>query len=201
MADDCCKLVGNLKLPEALGCITSVNVSSKLEIIKKCGTEILTGPTTGTVSITGYATESIHVGCPGRAGVSIPWIRKYDCEAGNDTVYMIPGGQGSSFVAGDVESLAALKIGSGRSFISISANSTSGPATVYMETSQEDGYGLDYDGGPIPFDTETNLIILSAGQLPAPLYLQNFSVEFNPGSIPTATYSFLFIDDSDIDTT
>jgi len=197
MAEDCCKLVGNLTINGIAGCITSINVSSRSEVLRECGGQILIGPTTGTVSITGYAVtptgndSGIHTGCPGRAGVSIPWVRRYDCD--NDILYLIPGGQGSSFIAGDIEDSAALVIGTGRSFPSISASSTSGPATVYMETSQEEGYGLDYSGGPIAFDTRDELVINNFGVGEGPLHLQNFSVEFNPGEIPTATYSFLFI--------
>jgi len=197
MAENCCKLVGNLTIDGIDGCITSVNVSSRSEVLRECGGELLIGPTTGTVSITGYAVDStqsdsgIHTGCPGRAGVSIPWVRRYDCD--NDELYLISGGQGSSFVAGEVNGLASLIIATGRSFPSISASSTSGPATIYMETSQEEGYGLNYGGGPIAFDTRDELIISNFGVGEGPLYLQNFSVEFNPGEIPTASYSFLFV--------
>jgi len=197
MAENCCKLVGNLTIEGIAGCLTSVNVSSRSEIIRECGGEILIGPTTGTVSINGYAVEptgedsGVHTGCPGRAGVSIPWIRRYDCD--NDILYLISSGQGSSFVAGDVQNLAVLNIASGRSFPSISASSTSGPATIYMETTQEEGYGLTYGGGPISFDTTEELIISNFGVGEGPLYLQNFSVDLNPGEIPTASYSFLFV--------
>jgi hypothetical protein len=198
MAEDCCKLVGNLKLTDLdTKCVTSVNVSSRSEIIKQCAGELLLGPTTGTVSITGYAVSptandsGVHTGCPGRAGVSIPWIRRYDCD--NDQLYLINSGQGSSFVAGEVDNLATLVEASGRSFASISASSLSGPATIYMETSQEEGYGLDYNGGPISFDTRESLEIDNFGVGEGTLYLQNFSLELNPGEIPTATYSFMFI--------
>lgn len=193
MADDCCKLVGNLIIAGLEGCITSVNVSSRSDIIKECGGEILIGPSTGTVSITGYASSppSTHTGCPGKTGVSIPWVRRYDCD--EDIVYMIPGGQGSSFIAGDVEGLATLATATGRSFPSMSASSSSGPATVYMETAQEDGYGLIYTGGPISFDTRDVLIIDNFGVGEGPLYLQNFSLDFSPGEIPSASYSFLFV--------
>ncbi|MGD9158770.1 MAG: hypothetical protein PVG39_10220 [Desulfobacteraceae bacterium] len=197
MAENCCKLVGNLTLTGLDGCITSISVNSKSEIIKECGGEILLGPTTGTVSITGYAVtptgedSGVHTGCPGRAGVSIPWVRRYDCD--NDDLYLISAGQGSSYVAGDIEGLASLVVSTGRSFPSLNASSTSGPATIYMETEQEEGYGLDYNGGPISFDTREELVINNFGVGSGPLYLQSFSVEFNPGEIPTASYSFLFV--------
>ena len=197
MAENCCKLVGNLIINDLDGCITSVNVSSRSEIIRECAGQILIGPTTGTVSITGYAvtpsnfSSGVHTGCPGRAGVSIPWVRRYDCDG--DVLYLLSAGEGSSYVAGDVEGLATLNTATGRSFPSISASSTSGPATIYMETSQEEGYGLTYGGGPISFNTQDELIIANFGVGEGPLYLQNFSVEFNPGEIPTASYSFMFV--------
>jgi hypothetical protein len=198
MADVCCKLVGSLKLTGLEdACITSVSSSSKAEIIKECGEQILVGPTTGTVSITGYAVDpsgpnnGLHVGCPGRTGVTIPWVKRYDCDL--NVVHMIPGGKGSSYIAGETQGLAEMGIPLGRSFPSMSASSNSGPATVYMETSQEDGYGLKWTGGPISFDTSDVLIIENFGVGSGPLYLQSFSAEFNPGEIPTATYSFTFI--------
>jgi len=198
MADDCCRLVGNLEL-DLEGCIISVNSSTRPEIIKKCGGEILVGPTMGTVSITGYAVTStqqdsgIHTGCIGKAGVSIPWVRRYDCDL--NVVYFIPAGEGASYVAGPVETLASIPGGqsTGRKYSTINANAGSGPATVYMETEQEDGYGLIYTGGPIPFDTSSTLeydnFVIDNGPI---LYLQSFSLDMNPGEIPIASYSFAF---------
>jgi len=196
MADDCCRLVGDLIL-DIDGCIISINSSTRPEIIKECGTDILVGPTMGSVSITGYAvipTENdsgIHTGCAGRAGVSIPWVRRYDCD--DNIVYMISAGQGASFVVGPVETLATLNNTTGRKYPTINANAGSGPATVYMLSEQEDGYGLKYIGGPIAFDTATTLqyanFIESGGPI---LYLNNFSLEMTPGEIPVASYSFTF---------
>ena len=192
MAEDCCKLVGNLQL-SLPGCIISVNVNSRAEIIKECGGDILVGPSTGTVSVTGYVQDppSMHNGCPGRAGVSIPWVRRYDCD--QNIVYLIPAGQGSSYIAGDIESLASLVYPTGISFPAINASSASGPSSVYMETSQEEGYGLVYNGGPLSFDTRNTLEFANFGIGEGTMYLQNFSVDFNPGDVPTASYSFMFV--------
>lgn len=192
MPENCCKLVGNLLL-DIPGCIISISVNSRTEIIKECGGTVLIGPSTGTVSITGYVYENaaIHNGCPGRAGVSIPWIRRYDCDS--NVVYMIPAGQGSSYVAGDVAGLASLITSTGRSFPAINASSASGPSSVYMETTQEDGYGLVYAGGPIGFDTRDTMVFGNFGVGEGSMYLQNFSVDFNPGEVPTASYSFAFV--------
>jgi hypothetical protein len=64
-----------------------------------------------------------------------------------------------------------------------------------METEQEEGYGMEYRGGPISFDTGNELTMNNFGVGEGIMYMQNFSVEFNPGEIPTATYSFLFVID------
>ena len=85
-----------------------------------------------------------------------------------------------------------LNIKTGRSFPTINASSTSGPATIYMQTSQTEGYGLKWTGGLLTFNTETTLIFSNFGVGSGDLYLQNFSAEFNPGEIPTASYSFMF---------
>jgi len=189
MAEDCCKLVGNLNL-NLEGCIISVNVSGKTEVNVSCG-EPLPGPTTGTVSLTGYADTTMFVGCPGRAGVSIPWVRKYDCE--NNKVYFIFSGEGSSFIEGDADRFVTLNQTLNRTFKSINASSSSGPQSIYMETTHVDGYGLTYDGNPISFTTDPEgTIIPNFGVGEGDMYLQNFSLEANPGSLPTASYSFVF---------
>ena len=194
MADNCCMLVGNLKLGGIFfnKCVTSVSMNAKPEIIKECGGEVLYGPTVGTVSVSGYATNDIHVGCPGKSGVSIPWVRRYDCDSSPSRVYFIPGGRGASYVSGDVDSLARLEIPLGRSYSNLNASSQSGPVSIYMETSQEDGYGLSYSGNPLSFSTSNYLVFSNFGVGDGDMYLQNFSLEVNPGEIPVATYSFVF---------
>lgn len=196
---DCCKLVGSLSLNFTDGCIVSVSTSSKAELIQRCDdTTVLLGPTVGTVNMSGYTalpgggTEyAIHTGCAGKAGVSVSWVRRYDCDT--DTVYFISNGEGSSFVAGPVEGYASLNLGSGRTYTSMSASSASGPASLYMSAEQEDGYGMKYDGGPISFDTATSLEFPNFIEAGGPtLYLQSFNLELQPGEIPTASYSFAF---------
>lgn len=191
MATDCCKLVGNLSLALE-DCIISVNVSSRAEVIKECGGELLMGPSTGSVSITAYASNDFYIGCGGKAGVSISWVRRYDCE--NDEVHFIPSGKGASYVVGDVEGLASLLLGTGKSYTSFNANASSGPATIYTEVEQEDGYGLLYTGNPFSFSTEEpeNLEFENFGVGEGTLYLQNFSLELNSSTLPVVTYSFMF---------
>jgi len=189
MAEDCCRLVGNLKL-ELDGCIISVNVTGKTDVNVACG-EPLPGPTVGSVSITGYASDKVFVGCPGRAGVTIPWIRKYDCE--DNKIYFIFSGEGNSFIEGDVSEFVTLNQTLDREYNSINASSSSGPQSIYMETIHKDGYGLTYDGDPIPFTTSPEgTVIPNFGVGEGDMYLQNFSLEANPGSIPTVSYSFVF---------
>jgi len=194
MADDCCRLVGNLVLSGIFSseCVTSVSLNAKPEIIKECGGEVLYGPTIGSVSVSGYADDEIHVGCPGQAAVSIPWVRRYDCDSSPSTVHFIPSGQGASHVAGDVGGLATLNTSLGRAYVNLSASSQSGPVSIYMETEQEDGYGLRYTGNPLSFDTRDSLVFSNFGIGDGDMYLQNFSLELNPGELPVATYSFAF---------
>jgi hypothetical protein len=189
---DCCKLVGNLSIGGE-GCYISASTSCSTEITNACGDETpLCGPTTQSVTLAGYASDTIHVGCPGRAGVSISWIKKYDCV--NNKVYFLFAGQGQSYVAGDVGGLASIShTVDAPSSDAFSAGSSSGPASVYMETSQENGYGLNYTGGPISFTTskEGTTINLSIGNISGLFYLQSFGLDMQPGQMPVANYTFI----------
>jgi hypothetical protein len=189
---DCCKLAGNVSIGGS-GCYISVNTSCSTEITNVCGDDTpLCGPTTQSVTLAGYASDTVHVGCPGRAGVSIPWIRKYDCV--NNKIYFLFGGKGQSYVAGDVNGLASISYTvNAPSSDSFSASSSSGPTSVYMETLQENGYGLNYTGGPISFTTskEGTTINLSIGNISGLFYLQSFGLDMQPGQLPVANYTFV----------
>lgn len=190
---ECCQLVGNLSIGET-GCYISINTSCSTEIINACGDDTpLCGPTTQSVTLAGYAADSIHVGCPGRAGVSLPWVRKYDCD--NNKVHFLFAGKGQSYVAGDVGGLATLDtaVGCVPSSVSFSASSTSGPTSIYMTTSQENGYGLKYTGNPISFTTtkEGTIIDLNVGDIEGTFYLQTFNLDLQPGQLPVANYTFV----------
>lgn len=190
---DCCQLVGNLAI-DSPGCYISVNTSCNTEIINACGDDTpLCGPTTQTVTLAGYASESIHVGCPGRAGVSIPWIRKYDCV--NNIIHFLFAGKGQSYVAGDVGGLASITtaLTCAPSSDTFSASSTSGPTTIYMQTTQINGYGLNYTGDPISFTTtkEGTTVDLSVGNISGDFYLQTFNLDMQPGQLPVANYTFV----------
>lgn len=185
---DCCKLVGNF--PIDINAIISINSRIGTEI-SKAGDNLIIGPTTGTVSITAYATDYVHNKCQGRANVSIPWIRKYDCD--NDKIYFIFSGEGQSSLSGDVDGLAILRNQSA-SYPVVNASASSGPATLYDDNTQNDGYGLTYDGDPWPFSTDTaggvNIDIGIEGY--NQLYLQGFSLQCTPGQVATASYEFVY---------
>lgn len=194
---DCCKVVGNFPVPAALSdkCITSINISGSSESQKVDGCFTI-GPTTGTLSITGYATNEIHVGCPGRAGVQINWIRKFDCDTPGGRTYFIFSGEGRSSIAGDVGNLARIDLENYiKSYRMISASVGSGPATLYADETQQDGYGLDYVGGPFEIDTTDSdtLTLPDYFEIGTDAYhLQSFSLQCNPGELPTASYSYVF---------
>lgn len=190
MADDCCRLVGNLNICIP-GCIISINTSCSTEVTIPCGEENpLEGATIQTVSLSGYASDQMHKGCPGKAGVTIPWIRRYDCE--NDIVHFIVSGEGQSFLAGDVQGLVSIKNSFGEKCTSWSASSSSGPASIYMLTPQENGYGLTYNGDPISFDTAGDGTIVSlCGEIDGDFYLQSFNLEVQPGQLPVANYTMV----------
>ena len=187
---DCCQLIDDIRL-DLDGCVISISVSSNTETYDLCN-EVLAGPTIGTISLSAYARNSIYVGCPSKAGVSIQWLRKYDCD--NDNLYFIKSGQGQSFISGETEGLARIKSSLNRTYptINASASASSGPTALYIKTDREDGYGLVYTGDPFEFDTDSDLVFSNFGVGSGPLYLQSFNLDLTPGSLPVASYSFLF---------
>jgi hypothetical protein len=191
MAEECCQLVGNLDLGFP-GCVISISTSCNTEGIIACGDENpLKGPTTGSVNITAYADTTPWIGCPTKAGVSIPYIRKYDCV--NDIVYFIPSGQGQSFLSGDARGMVSIKYPLSECE-SINASSTGGPASIYMQTTQINGYGLVYNGDPIAISTSPEMEPISIGGpfSGVDTYLQNFNFDAQPGQPPTVTYTFVY---------
>jgi len=188
----CCQLVGNLNVGDPG--IISVQVRSDTEM-SKAANSIIVGPTIGSVTISAYATKELHLNaCPGRAGVSINWIRKYDCDS--DQVHFLFAGAGKSYISGDVENLASIP--NRQSVVTygvVNASAASGPTALYEKSTQTDGYGLVYAGAPFSFSTndEGAVIIPFKGINVGNLYLQNFSLQCTPGQVPTATYSLLFV--------
>jgi hypothetical protein len=190
MASECCQFVGNLDLPVE-GCIISINVSSNTETFWLCN-QVKLGPTIGSVSVSAIADTELYSGCPSKAGVSILWTRKYDCDT--DTVYFINNGEGQSYISGDTAGLATLNSTTGRVYPVISASASSGPTSLYMSIEREDGFGMNYTGGPWEFDTSTKegVTFNNFGVGTGDLYLQNFDLTLTPGEFPTANYTFAF---------
>ncbi len=192
-SDNCCLLVGNLKLVGVENkCIISVNKSCKTEVIMACGTEFdpLPGPSIVSLNITGYASTDMWSDCPAAAGVSIPFIQKYDCET--DEVHFIFNGRGQSYINGPVSSLATLYKTMGSACDTLSANSSSGPFSLYTLQEQTTGYGLIYTGDPFSFKSDPNGIEIDCGTtLGGTYYLQSFNLTCQPGQLPTATYSLV----------
>ena len=198
MATECCYLAGNFKI-NLDGCIISLNTSSKAQFSQLCSDNTaVIGPVIGTLSITAYADDKLYKGCPAGAGVSMPWLVKYDCD--NDKVYFIFSGEGNSYTSGNISEYASKHITAPARYLAINASAGGGPATPYTMVCREDGYGLTYIGQPISFSTssEQELTMVSEsimsglGAEDNVIYLQSFSIELVPGSIPIASYSFLF---------
>lgn len=198
MATDCCCLAGNFQI-NLDGCIISLNTSSKAQFMQLCDTDVITGPVVGNLSMTAYANDQAHRGCPAGAGVSIPWLSKFDCD-NDDIIYYIFGGEGTSFTTGEVGSYASKHYSANVSYYSVNANAGAGPATFCQQVCREEGYGLTYTGDPIDFDTsvEDTMIIKASdilsglGALNDTLYLQSFNIDLTPGNIPVASYNFIF---------
>jgi hypothetical protein len=182
-----CNVVSGLAI--GLDGIISVSTSCSVEMAASCDGEPLEGPATHSVNITGYASNAVWNLGPAKAGVNISFIRKYGCDS--NEAYLIFAGQGQSYEAGPIGSLASVnKAFSTSSYLS--ANASSGPSSVYLSGTQTAGYGLSYSGGPFSFDTANGAVIISlGGMLGGNHYLQSFSVDAQCGQLPVATYSFI----------
>ena len=191
MANTCCKLVGNFEIN--VDGIISISTRTQTEV-SKTGNSVIIGATTGVVSISAYADNEVHTGCNGRAAVSIPWIRKYDCDT--DEVIYLFSGEGESNYAGASDNLFSLielrnEIVSHRA---INASASSGPATIYEDELQHDGYGLIYYGNPWTFNTSTEegvMIDTGIGDFGS-MYLQSFSLQLTANQLPIANYEFVY---------
>ena len=186
---NCCKLVGNLAVDDY---VVSVQVRSDTEV-SQVGSNLVVGATIGSVSISGYASRQLHEACPGRAGVTINWLRKYDCD--RNEVHFIFMGAGKSYISGDVGGLASV-INEVVKYPVLNASAASGPTAFYEQTYQSDGYGLSYSGRPYPFytDKDNGVEIDIGGGIVGSnkLYLQSFNLQCTPGQVPMANYNLLF---------
>lgn len=188
--ESCCNLVGNFNA--AGEDIISINVRSSTEVSKLDG-KIIIGPTVGSIGLTKYASTEVYVGCPGRAGVQIPWVRRYDCE--NDLVYFIFAGAGRSYISGSTNGNVSI-INEAIKYGVIQASASSGPTSLYQASDQTDGYGLKYTDMNSDWSFETkdagSCTFTNFGIGTGPLYMQSFSIDFVPGQVPIATYDLVF---------
>jgi hypothetical protein len=191
MADTCCQLVGDLDLG-LNGCFISMSNTCSTEIGVVCGSDPQEGPTVGTLSLSAYADDTLWIGCPSKAGVSISYMRKYDCNT--DTLHFIFNGQGQSFYTGEANRFVSLNTVLATSCETINASSSSGPASLYSRSTQYNGYGLTYNGDPINFTTTAQGTIINLGGIFAgtTYYLQSFNLELTPGQLPVVSYSLVY---------
>lgn len=193
----CCFLVGNifnetsLSLPD--GCFISVNSQINTELSNQ-DCDMVGGMSTGSMNISGYVSSGeVFTGCPGRAGVTIIWAKKYDCSA--DKVHFFYAAAGRSFYSGGAADYVDLeRIFSSKTSI-LTASSQSGPTGLFSNYEQTEGIGMSYSGGPIIFDTSSaeGVTLANMGLGSGSYYLQNFNIEVVPGSIPVANYTFAYV--------
>ena len=202
MAIDCCKLVGNF--PINVNGVISVSSKGKTEVqVYTDGTTAtaVVGSSTGTVSISAYASNNVHYGCSGRASVSVNWIKKSNC----DETTFIYAGQGFSSMSGDVGGLVSFPGGDVSSPLAtvpvVNVSSSSGPAALYEDYIQEDGYGLIFNGDPWEIDTSSeagstvNLTSAGIGGYGVS-YLQSLSLQLTPGEFPVVSMDFVYLIDN-----
>lgn len=195
----CCNLVGNFNI-SAKGIISITSQgSSDVTLVSAGGKNAaIVAPSTGTVSISAYASNQRYIGCPGRAGVSIPWMIRNDC----DTFHYLFGGAGKSYISGEVGTYASFPTINGVSnplntYTVINASASSGPSALYENSLQRDGYGLIYKGYPWNINTTTeggckiNLTSYGIGTY-GECKLQNISLQCVPGQIPVVNMSFIY---------
>lgn len=184
---ECCYLVGSYEI--SVDGIISISTRSSTDTTLT-GDNVIVGPTIGNVSVVAYAGNVIHDGCPAKANVNIPWLRKYDCDT--DTIHFIFNGQGNSSISGPITTEATLNQAA-NDYMILNASASSGPSTIYEEVRQYDGYGLTYNLGPWDFDTtnEDDLLIDTTISTFGDMYLTSFTYQANSGQFPTASYEFL----------
>jgi len=195
----CCNLVGDFDItaPGILS-ITSQG-STQMNLISANNVNAYTiSASTGTVSLTAYASALRYKGCPGRAGVSIPWIVKSNCAK---NIYLF-GGYGRSYISGEVGDYAKFPSIAGvpnpiSEYDVVSATAGSGPSALYEDSTQKDGYGLIYKGNPWDIDTSSesgcliNLTSYGIGGYGLCM-LQNINIQCVPGQIPIVNMSFIY---------
>ncbi|MCK4975444.1 MAG: hypothetical protein KAS36_00770 [Anaerolineales bacterium] len=183
--------------------IISASMSAGTDIKLTADEIILVGPTLGTINIQAYpyppnpATNlerTLGVRCPTKVQAQISWVRRYDCD--NNIYYFIPQRGGTASIEGETPDGISFEQGPFLGYRSFSASASSGPATVYLDTTHYDGFNLIYTGSPIPFESgRPEPMNILASKLPAgvELYLQSFSMDITPPHNSTVSYSFAFV--------
>lgn len=197
MGIECCKLTSQLDCFPY--CLTSISNNISTELNTVCAPEfIIKGPTIGNLSISGYALDHIYTGCPAKASVSLTWVRKYDCEYNKNYFIFQRGGQASVIAPTHISDYVTLHNEQATGIV-MSANVGGGPVSMYTYDTEHIGFGLTYRGTPIQFTTETadneGVILRSTsfcGITAEAFYLTNFSVDYSPGEVPIASYSFIY---------
>lgn len=200
MATCICHVAGEFPILGTLG-IFSANLRTNIDVTVTEGGLILYGPAFGDLSVSAYALleagEETSLGCPGKAGASYNWDRRYDCDdTSSIKVYFIPRGKTRSYKEGDVT--AKISMTEIERYPFFSAAASNGPTTPYLLQDHIDAYNFRYSGGPITVTEQDayneKLVSIFNNILPAgsKLYLQSFNWEYTPPNVPTVSYSFLF---------
>lgn len=188
MPGECsCNIAATFPHLAGLG-IISANLRTNTQIIITTEQLVLIGPTIGDLSVTAYG-ELGSYNCPGRAGVNYEWAQRYDCLA--DKMYFLPQGGDRAYIEGQVSSnISMTSVTRTEGF---SASASSGPSTVYLSSSHEDGYDFSYTGDPIAVTGRSTNAGAVGSLVPGNVYLANFTWEQSPPNIPTVSYSFIFV--------
>jgi len=199
MAISCCNLVGNFDI-RAEGIISvSSKGSTPVQLFTSGGSSAITvAPSSGSVSITAYAATRVHSDCAAKAGVSVNWITRTDCDK---NIYLF-GGPGKSYIQGPTLGLAYFPNIVGvnnpvNEYEIVDASASSGPASIYTVDVQQDGFGLIFNGTPWHINTtiEDNCIInlsnYGIGDY-GECMLQSLNLTCIPGQVPTVSLDFIY---------
>jgi hypothetical protein len=196
---NCCNLVGNFpSTAKGLISVSSRGNTGFQYYSSGSSSSVAIEPSTGTVSISAYATNKVHSGCAGRATVSINWQRRTDC----DTFIYLFAGAGKSTISGNVNGLASFpSLGVSNPithYNTVDASASSGPAVLYTDNIQYDGIGLIYSGNPWHINTtkesqcKINLTSYGIGGYGLCL-LQSINLQCIPGKVPIVNFDFIYV--------
>ncbi len=177
--------------------IISVSISSSTEVNLTSTEVILTGPTTGTVSMSAYPylkgeDRLLGVGCKSSARAECKWVQKYDCF--NSKMHFFPAWGGSASRSGDAINGVNLEA-EVVTLNSMNVDASSGPTAPYFRDTQINGFNLIYSGRPISVTSgRPQSYSFLADVLPenTELYLSSFELSIDPPSRSVVNYNFIF---------